>query len=101
MPAKRLRLPSETLKDTRGFAKRSSPGFVVRFRANQLSHPRFAVIVGAKSDRTSVGRHRLKRRVSEHLRSRKGNLDIVVTVLAPAKDLPRAKFLEELNLLLP
>lgn len=101
MPAQRLRLPTSALQDTRGFTKRSSRLFVVRFKANQLSHPRFAIIVSVKVDRSSVGRHRLKRRATERLRSRLGGWDMIVTVLPAAKDLPRKEFLQELDRLLP
>lgn len=100
MVARRSRLPASTLKDTRGFDKRSSRFFIVRFRQNQLDRPRFAVIVGVKVDRSSVGRHRLKRRTSESLRLVSGGWDFAITILPPAKDLSRAKFAEELNQLI-
>lgn len=101
MPAKRLRLPAAVLKDTRGFNKRSSHFFIVRTKSNQLPHPRLAVIVSAKVDRTSAGRHRLKRRATEHLRLLSGGRDLILTVLPAAKDLPRKTFLQEMAKLLP
>jgi ribonuclease P protein component len=97
MPAKRRRLPAAELKDTRGFAKRSSQYFIVRSRVNGLPHSRFAAIVGAKVDKSSVGRHLLKRRIAESLQPMKDNRDIVVTVLPAAKELPRKQFLQELE----
>jgi ribonuclease P protein component len=101
MPAKQFRLPAEALKDSRGFARRSSPLFMVRFKPNGLSNCRFAVVVSAKVDKTSAGRHLLKRIASEYLRQRSGNWDMIITVLSPAKTLTRKAFLQELDRLLP
>ena len=101
MPAQRFRLPAAELKDTRGFAKKHSQAFIVRAKANGLKHPRIAVIVPAKVDRTAVGRHRMKRRVMERIRAKGGGWDVVVTALPASRDMPRKALAVEMDKLLP
>ena len=100
MPASRFRLPAEILKDSRGLYKRSSSFFILRARPNGLKHPRFAAIVGAKVDRRSSVRNKLKRRIREFLRTKPDPRDLIVTVLPPAAKAPQKTFMKELEQIL-
>ena len=102
MLARRSRVPASDMKDLRGFARSSSPYFTVRFKKNGLERPRFAVVVGTRTDRKAAERHRLKRQVAGYLirQDRIVAADVVVTVLPEAAKLTRKKFHEELSVLL-
>ena len=99
MLARRSRVPAERLKDRRGFAKASSPFFVVRYGKNDLPRSRLAVTVGTKVDRRSAERHKLKRRIAGYItkKARRPAQDVVITVLPPAAKLPRHEFYKELS----
>jgi len=63
--------------------------FSFRFGNNGTKHNRFAVIVGAKFEKSSAKRHYWKRQIMEALRSwPELGLDVAVSPLKEAKKLP-------------
>jgi ribonuclease P protein component len=63
--------------------------FIFRFGKNGTKFNRFAVIVGAKFEKSSAKRHYWKRQITEALLSwPELGLDVVVSPLKDAKNLP-------------
>jgi ribonuclease P protein component len=63
----------------------------LRFRVNDLAYCRFAIIVSNKISKKATERNKIRRRLKavniDNLSNFKQNLDIIITVLPPLKDL--------------
>jgi RNase P protein component len=97
MFARRKRVPAEVLAGR-------FPGqivishFLFRFGKNGTRLNRFAAIVGAKFEKSSAKRHDWKRQITERLKSwPELGLDVVVSPLKEAKNLPGRKATEPIK----
>lgn len=83
----RLARRSDLQSVLRGGKKISNDFFILRSRPNNLTNPRFAVIVANKVSKRATKRNLLKRRtraiIKNILPEIKGNFDFIITVLSP------------------
>lgn len=82
----------------KGGTLRRNPHFVLRFRPNRRSHPRFSVIVSQKVRPNAVDRNRLRRQAYEILRkllTQQPELAATNTdfLLLPQKTIPELPYL--------
>ncbi|MBI2024525.1 MAG: ribonuclease P protein component [Candidatus Harrisonbacteria bacterium] len=98
MLAKRYKLPIQKFVGKRG-QLRKTPYFLLKNFITKLPHSRFGITVSVKVSKRATGRNRLRRMVYNFVRERLKTIklgDYWISILPPAAELSREKFIAEL-----
>lgn len=102
MLAKKFRLPIQRwFKERKKAAVRQNDFLIVKFRPNSLSFNRFGVLIGGKTAKKAIERHKIKRIIFNFIRCRKfpkfSNQDFLIMVLSPTVKLKKIEIEKELK----